>query len=74
MSLEQIFIKKELYRGKNMEKYNHNLKLTLYYYPISHQCSHFPVSSIPFANKTKTKLSIINYGKFSNTHYKRKIQ
>ena len=27
MSLEQIFIKKELYRGKNMEKYNYNLKL-----------------------------------------------
>ena len=27
MSLEQIFIKKELYRGKILEKYNHNLKL-----------------------------------------------
>lgn len=28
MSLKQIFVKKELYRGKkNMEKYNHNLKL-----------------------------------------------
>ena len=27
MSLEQIFIKKELYRGKKMEKYFHNLKL-----------------------------------------------
>ncbi len=27
MSLEQIFTKKDLYRGKNLEKYNHNLKL-----------------------------------------------
>jgi hypothetical protein len=27
LSLEQIFVKKELYRGKNMEKYYHNLKL-----------------------------------------------
>ena len=27
LSLEQIFAKKELYRGKNMEKYYHNLKL-----------------------------------------------
>ena len=27
MSLEQIFTKKDLYRGKKLEKYNHNLKL-----------------------------------------------
>ena len=27
MSLKQIFVKKELYRGKKMEKYFHNLKL-----------------------------------------------
>ena len=27
MSLEQIFTKKDLYRGKNLEKYNHNIKL-----------------------------------------------
>ena len=27
MTLEQIFIEKEIYRGKKMEKYNHNLKL-----------------------------------------------
>ena len=27
LSLEQIFITKELYKGKNLEKYNHNLKL-----------------------------------------------
>ena len=27
LSLEQIFIKKELYKGKNLEKYYHNLKL-----------------------------------------------
>ena len=27
LSLEQIFITKDLYKGKNMEKYNHNLKL-----------------------------------------------
>ena len=27
MSLEQIFVRKELYRGKKMEKYFHNLKL-----------------------------------------------
>ncbi len=26
-SLKQIFVKKELYRGKNMKKYYHNLKL-----------------------------------------------
>ena len=27
MSLKQIFVNKELYRGKNIEKYNHNVKL-----------------------------------------------